>query len=85
MLAIFRRLSMVPGIEQKLAEYDLFIDRHRILVLNYKIWPLCILAAATIHLYRLSGQRIINDQVDHAAHDLQAMPGIASHGPITTG
>lgn len=30
-------LSLVPGIEQKLEENSLFIDRHRILVLNYKI------------------------------------------------
>ncbi len=30
-------LSLVPYIEQKLDEYALFIDMHRILVLNYKI------------------------------------------------
>lgn len=30
-------LSLVPEIEEKLQEYALFIDRHRILVLNYKI------------------------------------------------
>jgi len=29
--------KMVPAIEEKLIEYDLFIDPHRILVLNYKI------------------------------------------------
>jgi hypothetical protein len=62
-------LLMVPEIEQKLEEYDLFIDRHRILVLNYKI----------ASLYFGSGdygtcidylQRIINDQVD-MRNDLQ--------------
>ncbi len=30
-------LSLVPGIEEKMNEYALFIDEHRILVLNYKI------------------------------------------------
>ena len=62
-------LLMVPDIEQKLEEYDLFIDRHRILVLNYKI----------ASMYFGSGdygtcidylQRIINDQVD-MRNDLQ--------------
>jgi hypothetical protein len=70
MLGTFREgLSMVPEIEQKLAEYDMFIDQHRILVLNYKI--------ATLHFG--SGeygicidylQRIINEQVD-MRNDLQ--------------
>jgi len=54
---------LVPGIEEKLAEYDLFIDSHRILVLNYKM----------AMLYFGSGdyetcidylQRIINESVD---------------------
>jgi hypothetical protein len=62
-------LSQVPEIERQLEEYDLFIDRHRILVLNYKI--------AT--LYFGSGdyttcidylQRIIHDPVDMRS-DLQ--------------
>lgn len=30
-------LAMVPGIENNLEEYSLFVDRHRILVFNYKI------------------------------------------------
>lgn len=30
-------LSVVPGIEEKLKTYSLFIDSHRVLVLNYKI------------------------------------------------
>src|SRR5882762_7815990 len=62
-------IKLVPDIEQKLTEYDLFIDRHRILVLNYKI----------ASLYFGSGdydtcidylQRIINDQMD-LRNDLQ--------------
>ncbi|HEX8314578.1 MAG TPA: hypothetical protein VF609_06285 [Flavisolibacter sp.] len=55
-------LSLVPDIEQRLSEYSLFIDPHRVMVLNYKI--------AT--LYFGSGdfetsidylQKIINDNV----------------------
>ena len=62
-------LKMVPEIGQKLVEYELFIDRHRILVLNYKI----------ASMYFGSGdydtcidylQRIINDQGD-LRNDLQ--------------
>jgi hypothetical protein len=62
-------LPLVPGIEDMLAQDALFIDRHRVLVLNYKI--------AT--LYFGSGdystcidylQRIINDHVD-LRYDLQ--------------
>ena len=61
---------MVPGIEQQLAEYDLFIDRHRILVLNYKIASLYFGSGdyATCIDYL---QRIINDQVD-MRNDLQS-------------
>lgn len=37
MLGTFKPgLSLIPGIEEKLATYHLFIDSHRILVLNYK-------------------------------------------------
>ncbi|HEU4472840.1 MAG TPA: hypothetical protein VFR58_17220 [Flavisolibacter sp.] len=62
-------LELVPGIEDKLREYALFIDRHRVLVLTYKI--------AT--LYFGSGeydtcidylQRIIHEHVD-LRYDLQ--------------
>jgi hypothetical protein len=62
-------LSLVKGIEEKIDEYALFIDKHRILVLNYKI--------AT--LYFGSGdystcidylQKIINDHID-VRYDLQ--------------
>ena len=64
MLGTFKEgLALVPDIEEKLDEYALYLDRHRILVFNYKI--------AT--LYFGSGdyetcidylQRIINDHVD---------------------
>src|ERR1700722_15963536 len=62
-------LRMVPGIEAQLAEYDLFIDRHRILVLNYKIASLFFGAGdyGTSIDYL---QRIINDQQD-LRNDLQ--------------
>lgn len=64
MLGTFREgLPLVPYIEEKLHEYALYLDRHRILVFNYKI----------ANLYFGSGnyetcidylQRIINDHVD---------------------
>lgn len=64
MLGTFKEgLSLVPHIEEKLEEYNLFLDQHRILVFNYKI--------ATLYFgsgdYETSIdylQRIINDQVD---------------------
>lgn len=56
-------LSLVPYIEEKLNEYGLYIDKHRILVFNYKI--------ATLYFgsgdYETSIeylQRIINDNVE---------------------
>jgi hypothetical protein len=70
MLGTFREgLLMVPAIEEKLAEYDLFIDRHRLLVLNYKIASLYFGSGdyATCIDYL---QRIINDQAD-MRNDLQ--------------
>src|SRR5580698_8222341 len=70
MLGTFKEgLQMVPGIEQQLAEYDLFIDRHRLLVLNYKIASLYFGAGdyGTSIDYL---QRIINDQQD-LRNDLQ--------------
>ena len=62
-------LLLVPEIEQKLSEYDLFIDRHRILVLNYKIATLFFGSGdyATCIDYL---QRIINDPMD-LRNDLQ--------------
>lgn len=70
MLGNFREgLLMVPEIEQKMAEYDVFIDRHRVLVLNYKIATLYFGSGdyATCIDYL---QRIINDPMD-LRNDLQ--------------
>lgn len=62
-------VALVPEIEEKLREYDLFIDRHRLLVLNYKIASLYFGAGdyGTSIDYL---QRIINDQQD-LRNDLQ--------------
>jgi hypothetical protein len=70
MLGTFKEgLALVPYIEEKLDEYALLLDKHRVLVFNYKI--------AT--LYFGSGdysksidylQRIINDNID-LRYDLQ--------------
>ena len=62
-------LQLIPGIEEKLEEYDLYLDKHRILVFNYK----------TALLYFGSGNydtsidylhRIIHDSID-LRYDLQ--------------
>ncbi len=62
-------LLLIPGIEEKLEEYDLYLDKHRILVFNYK----------TALLYFGSGNygtsidylhRIIHDSID-LRYDLQ--------------
>jgi hypothetical protein len=62
-------LSLIPHVEEKLDEYALFLDKHRILVFNYKI----------ASLYFGSGdynaaidyvQRIINEPID-LRNDLQ--------------
>ena len=70
MLGTFKQgLPLVPGIEEKLENYELFIDSHRVLVLNYKI----------AMLYFGSGdyntcidylQKIINERTD-LRYDLQ--------------
>jgi hypothetical protein len=61
--------KMVPGIEEKLKEYDLFIDPHRIMVLNYKIATLYFGSEKyTTCIDYL--QRIINDVVG-MRNDLQ--------------
>lgn len=62
-------LLLVPYIEQKLEEYYLFLDKHRILVFNYKIATLYFGAGdfdTCIDYLR----KIINDQVD-LRNDLQ--------------
>ena len=62
-------LLMVPGIEERLAEYDVFIDQHRILVLNYKIASLYF-GAGDYDTSIDYLQRIINDPQD-LRNDLQ--------------
>jgi len=56
-------LKLVVGIEQKLAEYNQYLDRHRILVFNYKIAMLYFgygdFSRSIDYL-----QKIINDNVD---------------------
>jgi hypothetical protein len=71
MLGTFKEgLLLVPSIEEKLKEYELFIDSHRILVLNYKIASLYFGAGdyGTSIDYL---QRIIHEQVD-MRDDLQS-------------
>ena len=70
MLGTFRQgLSIVSSIEEKLATYSLFIDRHRVLVLNYKIAMLYFGSGdyATCIDYL---QKIINDRTN-LRYDLQ--------------
>ena len=70
MLGTFKQgLSLVPGIEEKLFNYSLFIDRHRELVLNYKIAMLYFGSGdyATSIDYL---QKIINEKAD-LRQDLQ--------------
>jgi len=64
MLGTFKKgLSLVPDIEGKLDEYSLFLDKHRIMVLNYKIGMLYFGSGdhSTCIDYM---QKIINDPVD---------------------
>ncbi len=70
MLGTFNEgLSLVPYIEEKLREYSLFIDSHRVLVLNYKIATLYFgngdFSTSIDYL-----QKIINNQAD-LRNDLQ--------------
>jgi len=71
MLGTFKAgLLLVPAIEEKMSEYDLFIDNHRIMVLNYKIATLYFGSEdySTCINYL---QKIINEQVD-IRDDLQS-------------
>lgn len=71
MLGTFKTgLLLVPSIIEKLTEYDLFIDNHRIMVLNYKIATLYFGSEdyGTCIDYL---QKIINEQVD-IRDDLQS-------------
>ena len=56
-------IKMVPGIEKNLDEYSLFVDRHRILVFNYKI-AMLYFGAGKYDLAVDYLQRIINGPVD---------------------
>ena len=70
MLGTFKKgLSLVPDIEGKLDEYSLFLDKHRIMVLNYKIGMLYFGSEdySTCIDYM---QTIINDPTD-LRYDLQ--------------
>ncbi len=64
MLGTFKEgLALVPEIEAKLESYNLYLDRHRILVFNYKIASLYFgNEEYSASIDRL--QKIINDQVD---------------------
>jgi hypothetical protein len=71
MLGTFKAgILLVPSIEEKLNEYDIFIDNHRIMVLNYKIATLYFGSEdyGTCIDYL---QKIINEQVD-IRDDLQS-------------
>jgi len=70
MMGTFRQgLSLVPDIKEKLANYHLFIDQHRVLVLNYKMAMLYFGSGdyATCIDYL---QKIINEKAD-LRQDLQ--------------
>ncbi len=62
-------LKLVPGIEEKLNEYALFIDTHRVLVFNYKIATLYF-GSEDYEICIDYLQRIINDNVE-LRNDLQ--------------
>ena len=70
MLGTFKEgVALVPRIEEKLAEYDLFIDPHRLLVLNYKIATLYF-GSENYETCIDYLQRIINDSIG-LRNDLQ--------------
>ncbi len=70
MMGTFKQgLSQVPAIEEKLEEYSLFIDRHRVLVLNYKI-AMLYFGSDDYNTSIDYLQKIINDKAD-LRQDLQ--------------
>lgn len=70
MLGTFKQgLSLIPGIEEKLEEFYLFIDSHRILVLNYKFAMLCF-GSGDYNRSIDYLQKIINDKTN-LRYDLQ--------------
>ncbi len=70
MLGTFKQgLALIPGIKQELKNFDLFIDSHRIMVVNYKFATLCFGSGdynASIDYL----QKIINDKTN-LRYDLQ--------------
>ena len=56
-------LKLVPSIEENLEEYALFVDRHRILVFNYKIATF-ISALVNMKQQSITLQKIINGPID---------------------
>ena len=62
-------LLLIPGIEEKLEAFNLYLDRHRILVFNYKIATLHF-GAGNFEICIDYLRKIINDQVD-LRNDLQ--------------
>ncbi len=62
-------LSLVPGIVDKLKQYDLFVDEHRVMVLNYKIATLFFGSEKYDECIDYLN-KIINDRVD-LRYDLQ--------------
>ena len=70
MIGSFQKgLLLIPGIEEKLNRYHLFIDSHRILVLNYKFAMLCFGSEDYGRCIDYL-QRIINDKTN-LRYDLQ--------------
>jgi hypothetical protein len=70
MLGTFKEgLSLVPHLEEKLTEYALLLDRHRILVFNYKIATLYF-GSGDYHTSIDYLRRIINEPAD-LRNDLQ--------------
>jgi hypothetical protein len=62
-------LALIPGIEEKLEGFHLFVDSHRILVLNYKFAMLCF--GSGDHKRAIDYlQKIINDKTN-LRYDLQ--------------
>jgi tetratricopeptide (TPR) repeat protein len=70
MLGTFKQgLLLIPGIEEKLEDYHLFTDSHRILVLNYKFAMLCF-GSGDYNRSIDYLQKIINDKTN-LRYDLQ--------------
>ena len=70
MIGTFKEgIPLIPGIEEKLENYEMFIDGHRVLVLNYKIAMLYFGSGDYNHCLDYL-QKIINEKTD-LRYDLQ--------------